>query len=207
MNRTIPFVAFVIFAALASGVMGCSPLRISMNPTATMEPAARHIPCTIILFLDNDFRHYRWEGFSKAELRGLSYDLGSASMNLFVRAFTQAADHVAVVTGRPEFPLSAGGDIVLVVYPRIGAFSEEHHAFIRNADYVAEITYRVTIYDKTGRIVLENDYRARAAQMGDADVYRNFAAPAEKAMAKAALRIIDDIGKLQPLRNPDDQAR
>jgi hypothetical protein len=43
--------------------------------------------------------------------------------------------------------------------------------------------------------------------MGSMDVYRNHAAPAEKAMAQAIVMIIDDINKLAPHQNPDNKER
>jgi len=58
----------------------------------------------------------------------------------------------------------------------------------------------LTLYDKTGKIVLEKDYSARGAEMGNIDVYRNHAAPAEKAMAQAVLKIMDDISRLAILK-------
>jgi hypothetical protein len=197
MRRIITFVAAVMIFALAAGVTGCGPMHLTMNPTSAVDLANKHIPCKIILFLDSEFQNYHWEGFSDAELRGLDYDLGSASKNLFVRAFTLASDGVTLVESMPTYPIPGPNDIVLVVHPRIGRFSEKHNLFIRNADYYAEITYHVTIYDKTGKIVLENDYTARGVQMGTINVPRNYAAPAEKAMAQAIMTIIDDISKLK----------
>jgi hypothetical protein len=189
-----------MFVALAAGIAGCGPMHIAMNSTSVLDLSNKHIPCRITLFLDSEFQNYHWEGFSKAELRGLDYDLGSASKNLFVRAFTLASDGVTVVESRPTYPVSGGGDGVLVVHPRIGAFGEKHNAFKRNTDYYAEITYYVTVYDRTGKIVLENDYSTQRAEMGSIDVYRNHAAPAEKAMAQAVTKIIDDISKLTLLK-------
>jgi hypothetical protein len=199
MRRIITFVAAVMIFALAAGITGCGPMHLTMNPTSAVDLANKHIPCKIILFLDSEFQNYHWEGFSDAELRGLDYDLGSASKNLFVRAFTLASDGVTVVGSMPAYPVPGPNGIVLVVHPRIGRFSEKHSTFIRNANYYAEITYHVTIYDKTGKIVLEHDYSASGVEMGSIDVYRNYAAPAEKAMAQAIVTIIDDISKLRPI--------
>ncbi len=199
-------IAAVLFIALALGVSGCT-LHLSMNPTSALDLGKKHIPCKIILLVDSDFQNYHWEGFSDAELQGLDYDLGSASKNLFVRAFTVASEGVTVVGAKPAFPVRGGSGIVLVVHPRIDKFSEKHNFFIRNADYYAEITYHVTVYDKTGKIVLENDYRAQGAEMGGIDLHRNYAAPAEIAMAQAVVSIIDAISKLGILQNSADQAR
>ena len=199
MRRIITFVAAVMIFALAAGVTGCGPMHLTMNPTSAVDLANKHISCKIILFLDSEFQNqnYQWEGFSDAELRGLDYDLGSASKNLFVRAFTLASDGVTLVESMPAYPVPGRNDIVLVVHPRISTFSEKHSTFIRNANYYAEITYHVIAYDKTGKIVLENDYSARGVEMGSMDVYRNYAAPAEKAIAQAIVTIIDDIIKLR----------
>lgn len=200
MNKAKTFAVTWMFAALAAAVSGCGPMHIAMNPASALDPAGRHVPCKITLLLDREFQNYHWEGFSRADLRGLDYDLGSASKNLFIRAFTLASDGVTVVESRPSFPVLDTAGIVLVVHPRISGFAEKHNAFKRNADYYAEITYQIKVYDKTGRVVLENDYTAGSAQMGGIDVYRNHAAPAEKAMAQAVMKIIDDIGRLTLLQ-------
>lgn len=195
MNRKTIFVTAVMLFALSTGVMGCA-MRITMNPSSTVEGVDKHIPCKIILFMDGEFQNYHWQGFSGADLRGLDYDLGSASKNLFVRAFTLASDGVTVVESPPAYPVAGRDDIVLVVHPSIGGFSEDHSLWIRNTDYHAGITYHVIVYDKTGKIVLEKDYGAMGVEIGSIDVYRNYAAPAEKAMAQAIVMIIDDISKL-----------
>jgi hypothetical protein len=193
MKRKITFVVAVMVVALVAGVTGCGPLHIAMNPSSEFELEKKHIPCKITLFMDSEFQNYHWQGFSDAELRGLDYDLGSASKNLFLDAFKRVSDGVTLAESRPKYPVN---DLVLVVHPRIGGFSEKHSLWIRNADYHAEITYHVTVYDKTGKIVLDNDYTARGVQMGTINVSRNYAAPAEKAMAQAIMTIIDDISKL-----------
>jgi len=206
MNKITTFLVAATFLALAAaGLTGCGPMHIAMNPTSELDLANRHIPCKITLFLDSEFQNYHWEGFSSAEVRGLDYGLGSASKNLFVRAFTLASDGFTLVESRPLFPLSNPDGIILVVHPRIGRFSETHNTFIRNANYYAEITYHVTVYDQAGKTVLENDYPARGVAMGSVDVYRNYAAPAEKAMAQAIVTIIDDISRLA--KHPEDKAR
>jgi len=200
MGRTINFAVAVMLVALAAGVTGCGPMYITMNPSVlAVDQVKKNIPGKVTLFMDHEFRNYHWEGFSKTELRGLDYALGSASKNLFLETFKRAADGVALVETMPA-PEPVNSDIVLVVRPRIGGFSEDHNMFIRNANYYAEITYHVTIYDKTGKIVLEKDYFAREAEMGNIDVYRNHAAPAEKAMAQAVLKIMDDISRLAILK-------
>jgi hypothetical protein len=195
MKRKITFVVAVMFVALAASVTGCGPLHITMNPSSDFELEKKHIPCKVTLFIERDFQNYHWQGFSDAELRGLDYDLGAASKNLFGDAFKRVSDGVTLVESMPAYPVN---DLVLVIHPRIGGFSEKHSLWIRNADYHAEITYHVTVYDKTGKIVLEKDYTASGVAMGSMDLYRNYAAPAEKAMAQAITMIIDDISKLVP---------
>jgi hypothetical protein len=206
MRRTITFAAVIMILALAVGFTGCT-MHITMNPSSAAELASKHIPYKILLFMDGEFRNYHWQGFSSAELQGLDYNLGSASKNLFIDAFKRVSEGVTVVESRPIYPVAGHGDIVLVVHPRIGRFSEKHNPFIRNANYYAEITYQVTVYDKIGRIVLEKNYTAGGVEMGSMDVYRNHAAPAEKAMAQAIVMIIDDINKLAPHQNPDNKER
>jgi hypothetical protein len=203
MRRAITFVAAIIVLAVAAGVTGCT-MHITMNPSSAAELANKNIPHKIILFIDNEFRDYHWQGFSDAELRGLDYDLGSASRNLFLDAFKRTSESVTLVESRPIYPLN---DLVLVVHPHINSFGEKHSLWIRNANYYAEITYHVTAYDKTGKIILEKDYSAKGVEFGTIDLYRNYATPAEKAMAHAIENIIDDISNLVSSQNLENKAR
>lgn len=206
MRKIITVVASVMVFALAWGVTGCT-MHITMNPTSTVELPNKHIPCRVILFIDSEFQNYHWQGFSGAELRGLDYDLGSASKNLFLEAFRLASDGVKIVETKPTYPVLGHSDVVLVVHPSISGFSEKHSLLIRNADYYAEITYHVTVYGKTGNILIEKDYYAKGIEMGSIDIYRNHAAPAEKAMAQAIVTIIDDISRLVSSMNSDYKLR
>lgn len=206
MSRAIRFVVTVMIVALATGVTGCT-MHITMNPTSAVELTKKPIPGKITLLIDSEFQNYHWQGFSGAELRGLDYDLGSASKNLFIEVFRQASDGVTVVESMPTYPVPGRSGVVMVVHPRIGRFSEQHSLFIRNADYYAEITYHVTVYDKTGKIVLEKDFCAKGVEMGSIDLYRNYAAPAEKAMARAIVTIIDDISKLVSPQDADHKVQ
>lgn len=191
MNRIIRFMAAITVLAWAAGLTGCT-MHVTMNPSSAAEFPNKAIPCKVVLYIDKAFRNYHWEGFSAAELSSLDYDLGSASRNLFMDAFKRASYSVAVVESMPAYPLN---DPVLVVHPAISGFNESHSLFIRNANYYAEITYHIRVYDKAGKMILEKDYSARGAEMGRTDAYRNYAAPAEKAMAQAIGDIIDDMSR------------
>jgi len=194
-QSVISFIFVVILTALTAGVSGCT-MTITMNPSVlVIDEVKKNIPGKVTLFMDREFQNYHWQGFSGAELSGLDYALGQASKNLFLDAFRRAADGVTLVETMPA-PEPAGSGIVLVVRPVIGGFSEDHSVWIRNANYYAEITYHVIVYDRKGKIVLEKDYTAQGVAMGSIDVHRNHAAPAEKAMAAAVMKIIDDVSKL-----------
>ncbi|HLZ17976.1 MAG TPA: hypothetical protein VKO67_00110 [Smithellaceae bacterium] len=199
MKKAITLAVGVIVAALAVSFTGCT-MHITMNPSSVSDMEYGRIPGRIILFMDSEFRNYHWQGFSDAELKGLDYDLGSASRNHFYDAFRRASDQVTVVEKLPAFPVAAQDGMVLVVQPRIGGFSEKHNLFIRNADYDATITYHVIVYDKAGRIILEKDYTATGSETGGMDVYRNYAAPAEIAMARTVKTILADISKLASMQ-------
>lgn len=197
MKKIILFMSAVMVVALAVGATGCT-MHITMNPDVSAAGlAGKRIPGEITLFADSEFENYHWHGFSDAELSKLDYELGFASKNLFFEAFKIASNGVTVVESMPTYTDSGRNDLVLVVHPAIAGFNEKHSLWIRNADYYAEITYHVTVYDKAGKIVLENDYSARGVAMGGANVSRNYAAPAEKAMEQAIVTIIDDIKKLR----------
>ncbi|MEW6670990.1 MAG: hypothetical protein AB1427_04760 [Thermodesulfobacteriota bacterium] len=198
MSKTVTVVAAFMVAALAAGVTGCASLHITMNPEVSeSELATKHIPYHIILVIDSELESYHWQGFSDAELRNVDYDLGSASKDLFLKAFMLASKGVTLVKSRPTYSDAGRNDIVLVVHPRIGGFSEKHSLWIRNADYLAEIIYHVTVYDKTGKVLLEKVYSSRGVAMGSTNLYSNYGAPVERAMEQAIVAIIDDINKLK----------
>jgi purine-nucleoside phosphorylase len=54
---------------------------------------------------------------------------------------------------------------------------------------------------------LEKDYCAKGVEMGSIDLYRNYVAPAEKAMARAIVTIIDDISKLMSPQDSDHKVQ
>lgn len=187
----------VLVAALMIGISGCS-MQLTMSPlVSSAELAERRIPQKVALFMDSDFQNYQWDGFSGAEWAKLHYELGPASKNLFLQAFKLVANDVTLVESKPPFADPARNDIAIVVQPRIVSFSEKHSLLIRNADYYAEITYHVTVYDKAGQTILDKDYSAEGVAMGWTDLNRNYEAPVEKAMEQVIVTIIDDISKLR----------
>jgi len=207
MRRAVNSALAVLLVTLAASLTGCGTMHIAMNPSSAFEMKYDRIPGKIVLVLDNEFRSYHWQTFSGAELRGLDYDLGTASKNIFLDAFRRASDNVTVTETRPSFPIADQGSIILVVHPRIAEFGEEHNALKRNADYFATITYHLIVYDKIGNIVLEKNYTETGDAMGYMDVNRNYAAPAEKAMAQAINKIIFDLSKLAAPQNPKNKIR
>jgi len=175
-------------------------MRITMNPKApTTEITNKQIPVKVALLMDGEFQNYHWQGTSGAEMSKLDYDLGSASKSLFLESFMLVSKGVTLVDSKPPYSDPNRNDIVIVVQPRITGFSEQHSAWLRVANYHAEITYHVTVYDKTGETILDKDYPAKGVAPGQATVSpgSNYAAPAEKAMAQAIVAIIDDISKLK----------
>ena len=195
MKRAVTLACAVSVAALALCFTGCT-LHITMNPSSATDMEYGRIQGQIILVMDSEFTKYHWEGFSVGELRGLDYDLGGASKNLFSDAFRRTSASVSVVETRPAFPITGSEGIILVVQPRIGGFSEKNNPFIRNANYYVTITYHVIVCDKIGKVLLQKDYTETGVEMGTIDLYRNYAAPAETAMARAVRAMIADIGKL-----------
>jgi len=200
MNKTRAVLGSVMVAALVLGAMGCSTMRITMNPKApTTELSNKRIPFKVALLMDSEFVNYHWQGTSGAEMSKLDYDLGSASKSLFLEAFMLVSKGVTLVDSKPPYSDSSRNDIVVVVQPKITGFSEEHSAWLRVVNYYSEITYHVSVYDRTGKSVLDKDYKAKGVARGQATVSpgSNYAAPAEKAMAQAIVAIIDDISKLK----------
>ena len=189
--------ATIMVVTLVACTTGCT-MHITMRPEVSSDKLTnRLIPCKIVLFIDSEFKNYHWHGFSDAELRSLDYDLGSASKDLFLDALTRVSNEVTLVESRPTYADLVHEGIILVVHPSIVGFRETHSLWIRNADYYAEITYHVTAFDKSDKIILENDYSAEGVAMGGTNLYLNYAAPAERAMEQVIMTIIDEISKLK----------
>lgn len=185
-------------AALLAGLTGCS-LNLAMSPlVSSAELGGRQLPYKVALVLDDEFKSYRWHGFSGAEMAKLHYDLGSASKDLFLMAFGLVADEVVLVEIPPPYSEPERSAIAIAVRPRIAGFSERHSLWIRNADYYAEITYHVTVYDHSGRTILDQDFSAEGVAMGWSDLNRNYEAPVEKAMEQAIGKIVAAVSALHP---------
>jgi len=200
MNKIRAVLCSFAIAVLVLGATGCSTMRITMNPkTPANELAGKNIPFKVALLIDSEFANYHWFGKSGAEMSKLDYDLGSASKSLFLEAFMLVSKGVILVDSKPPYSDPSRSDIVAVVQPRITRFSERHSAMLRVANYYSEITYHVTVYDKTGKSILDKDYPAKGVARGHATLSpgSNYGAPAEKAMAQALVAIIDDISKLK----------
>lgn len=206
MKRKTTLILAVMAAVFSVVFSGCT-LRVTMNPSSAFEATNGQIPCRIMLLLNAEFQNYRWQTFSAAELQSIDYNLGSASKYFFIDSLKRASAGVIPVESRPAYPLPEECFPVLVVEPRIAGFSEKHNAFIRNANYDAFITYHIVVYDRTGKAVMEKDYAAGGTEMGSTDLSRNFAAPAERAMAEAMRLIISDLSALASRLNRPDKAR
>jgi hypothetical protein len=199
MRAAKALIVAVALAGLTLCSMGCSTMRISMNPKVQpADLANRHIPYKVALLMDNEFQNYHYFGTSGAEMSKLDYDLGSASKSVFMEAFMVVSKAVTFVEARPPYADPNRSDIAIVIQPRITGFNESHSAFLRLADYHANISYHVWVYDKTGRTVLDKDYSTFGVVQGQATQSpgSNYAAPAEVAMSQAVVALIDDIIRL-----------
>lgn len=200
MTQIRAWLGAIVVGGLVLGAAGCTSMRITMNPKVpSAELWGKRIPYKVGLLMDSAFQNYHWQGTSRAEMSKLDYDLGSASKGLFLESFMLVSKAVTLVDSKPPYSDPSRNDIVIVVEPTITEFSEKHSAWLRVADYYAEITYHVSVYDKTGQRVLEKDYPAKGVARGQAthSPGSNYAAPAERAMAQAIVDIIDDISNLR----------
>jgi len=200
MNRVKAALGFVTVAALVLGATGCSTMRITMSPKApAAELANKRIPLTVGLLMDSEFVNYHWYGTSGAEMSKLDYDLGTASKSVFLETFMLVSKAVRLVDAKPPYADPGLNDVVIVVKPTIAGFSEEHSAWLRVVNYYSEITYHVSVYDKTGKVVLDKDYKVKGVARGQATVSpgSNYAAPAADAMSKALVEIVGDISQLK----------
>ena len=198
--QKLSVIFYVVVAVVVLFLNGCTTMSITMNPKAPLdELAGKKIQAKVALYMDSEFQNYHWHGKSGAELSKLDYDLGSASKSLFLESFMLVSKAVVLVNSTPPFSDADKNDIAVVVKPKIVSFSEDHSALLRTSDYHAEITYHVTVYDKNGKVIIEKDYNAKGVVAGKAThgPGSNYAAPAEKAMANAIVKIIDDISNLK----------
>lgn len=202
-SKTVQKLSYTFYVAVAVVVFflnGCTTMHITMNPkTPSDELIGGKIPVKVALYMDTEFQNYHWHGQSGAEMSKLDYDLGSASKSLFLESFMLVSKAVVLVNSAPPYSDVDKSDISVVVRPKIVSFSEKHSAVLRVADYHAEITYHVTVYDKNGKVIIEKDYNAIGVVAGKATVSpgSNYAAPAEKAMSNAVVKIIKDISNLK----------
>lgn len=185
--------------ALVLSVTGCTTMKITMNPKAPANDLAKgKIPCKVGLLMDSTFQSYHWMGKSGAEMSKLDYDLGSASKSLFLESFMQTTKAVTLVNSKPPYSEADLKDVVIAVEPKIVGFSEKHSAVLRIANYEANITYHICVYDSSGKLLIDKDYSGNGVVQGKAtnSPGSNYAAPAERAMSQAIVAIIDDIRKL-----------
>ncbi|MBI4691048.1 MAG: hypothetical protein HY754_12415 [Nitrospirae bacterium] len=128
----------------------------------------------------------------------LDYDFGSASKSLFLETFMRVSKGIMIVEKRPPYAPSEQIDVSIVIEPHITLFSEDHSAILRIADYTAHIEYKVIVYDKQGNILLDKTYKSDGVARGQATISpsSNYAAPAEIAMGKIVVMIIDDLIKI-----------
>jgi hypothetical protein len=175
---------------------GCTTMNVSMNPKFPGdELAGKRIPVRVGLYMDNEFVNYHWHGQSNAEMSKLDYDFGSASKALFLETFMRVSKGTLIVDKKPPYAPQDQIDVSIVIEPHITSFNEDHSALVRIADYTAHIEYKVTVYDKEGKILLDKTYKADGVAKGHATVSpsSNYAAPAEIAMEKVAVMIVDDL--------------
>lgn len=198
--QKLSYTFYVVIAVVVFFLDGCTTIRVTMNPKAPSdELIGGKIPVKVALYMDTEFQNYHWHGQSNAEMSKLNYDLGSASKSLFLESFMLVSKAVVLVNSAPPYSDVDKSDISVVVRPRIVSFSEKHSPVLRIADYHAEITYHVTVYGKNGKVIIEKDYNAIGVVAGNATVSpgSNYAAPAEKAMSNAVVKIIKDISNLK----------
>lgn len=194
--RIIERIVAIALLSCVVGLTGCSTMYVKMTPKAPAgELAGKKLPVKVGLLMDGEFQNYHWKGMSKAEMSKLDYDLGSASRGLFLESFMLVSDGIALVDAMPPYSDADKKDVAIVVSPKIASFSEKHNPMVRIANYHAEITYHVTVYDSAGKVLLDKDYSGQGDVKGVATISpaSNYAAPAEVAMGNAIVAIVKDI--------------
>lgn len=197
--KSIERIVAVVLLSCVVCLTGCSTMYIKMTPKApTADLAEKKIPVRIGLLMDGEFQNYHWKGMSKAEMSKLDYDLGSASKGLFLESFMLVSDAVTLVDATPPYSDADKKNIAIVVKPNIASFREKHHPMLRIANYHAEITYHVTVYDSRGKVLLDKDYVGHGDVKGVRTISpaSNYAAPAEEAMGAVVVAIVKDIREL-----------
>lgn len=192
----------VLLAGLS--LTGCSTLQIPLTATAPAEELSdKRRPGVFGVLIDREFESYAATRLAPLSLHVRRYELGAASKQLLLDTLKRAVQEVVLVQGKPPFPAGASSQVQYTIYPQISDFHASRWSFFKGGDYEAEVEYFMTVYDATGRVVLEKTYTVTGLSEGKtmAADSQNFAAPVESAMRRAMVDFVRDLGKL-PLAAP-----
>jgi hypothetical protein len=142
-------------------VLGCAH-SIPMKGVLETPPAVGKIPLNVGVYYSPEFRNYKHEGARGGDR--WEFPLGSASVSLFDRVFSETFISTMTVESRP--PLS-GSKLDAVIEPRIEAF-DFNIPYLKTGTYTAEITYRFTIHSIKGDPVTSWTVQGSAAKRGQA---------------------------------------
>ena len=177
---------------------GCTSMNLLNNPRAnTLSLAGGSMPVNVGLYVTPLFSEYKYKGNCAAEMSTLNYNLGQASVLLFEDALAQTAKSVAIVDKAPPYA-SGKEDIAIVIEPSIESFSEDHPVMLRTSKYEAQIAYKVKVYNKEGKVILEKSYTGTGARSGIAthSPGHNFEIAAGDAMNDALMKILKDVAQV-----------
>ncbi len=178
-------------------LISCSPtiMRVSLNPEVPEDIKATTIPFKVALFMDSKIENYHFTKHLTKELSDLDYNIGQATSSLFLEAFMNCSRGVVLIKDKHE-EKAKNADIILK--PEIVSFSETHPPVLTIGKYTADITYRITIFDKNGKVILEKNYTGHGFAKGERthNPGDNYAKPVEIAMKNALKKIINDLKRL-----------
>lgn len=200
MYKKSSLIAVVFCVILAVLISGCSTMVIKLNPKVPLEALqGKRIPYKVSLYMDSQFQEYRFQEHNGAEMSEMDYELGAAAKSLMIETFMRISDGAIIVDKKPPYSPTDKVQATIVIEPHFVAFSENHNAFVRIANYYAAVEFHVTVYDINGNTVLDKNYKGEGNVQGKRTVSpaNNYAAPAEVAMSNVIVSLVDDINKLK----------
>jgi hypothetical protein len=194
-TRLATFLALLASLALT----GCSTLQIPLGaapPVEELPTEAR--PGVYGVLIDPVFENYTASRLTPISGHVLRYELGAASKQLLLDTLKLAVQDVVLVDGRPPFAEGGSSRIQYTIYPQIRSFSASRWALFKGGEYVAKVTYFVTVYDPKGRVAMEKNYAVKGTSKGKtmAEHTQNFSSPVESAMRRAMVELVRDLARL-----------
>ncbi len=201
--RSLWACSMLLWPALVLAV-GCAH-TVTVAPKPPERRVGDKVPADIGLYLTKEFTDYRVSEFKMGNT--WNYDnLGQASATQLQPGLAEIFRTVDLVDARP--PLSKPQPRVLhaVVVPRIEKF-EFDIPFTKFQVYPARISYKVTVYDMAGQVVLERTVEGVGDLKGSPglDFAENPSKSASRAIEDGANKVLDVLFASDEVRRLTDR--